>query len=182
MSGTADRFDSGKVELDYADSFPVALQGVGKVSMAGRFKYKLFNYMRGAKSARESYNCARRHMLAWYNGEDYVPDVPAEALEAIGPIHHLDAAIWNLMRLRQELVTFADRDDRPHKCLANPGLAELTAPKPAPIGAALTGGPLDPANGTPSAGPRVYTCDRAGCTSTFGVFGPGKLCPACSND
>lgn len=123
---SADRYDSGKPELDYCDSFPVALEGVAKVSMSGRAKYTLFNYAKGAKSARESYNCARRHMLAWYNGQDWVPDA-APGIQ----VHELDAAIWNLMRLRQELVTFPERDDRPHMVLAHPERAELTARKAA---------------------------------------------------
>ena len=127
---TAKRYDQGKVELDYVDSFDVAIDGVGRVSMAGRYKYDLFNYMKGAKSARESYNCARRHMKAWYNGEDLVPDYPEEVTARVGPIHHIDAAIWNLLRLRQELHTFPERDDRPHQVLAHPERAKLTAPAP----------------------------------------------------
>lgn len=112
---TADRFDSGKPQLHYTDSFSVAQDGVAYVAMAGAEKYSPFNYKKGAKSSLESYDCARRHMKAWYNGEDFVPDVPDKYK---GKIHHIDAAIWNLMRLRQELVDFPERDTRPHLILA----------------------------------------------------------------
>lgn len=108
------RHDQGKPELDYLDTFWVALEGVARNCMYGASKYDLFNYMRGAKSSRESYNCTRRHMLAWMRGEDWVPD----ALEAGFNVHHIDAAIWNLCRLRQELHDFPERDDRPFKVLA----------------------------------------------------------------
>ncbi len=122
-STTAARFDSGKPELDYCDAFPAAMEGVARVSMSGRAKYALFNFKKGAKSSRESYNCARRHMLRWYNGQEYVED-SAPGIQ----VHELDAAIWNLMRLRQELVDFPERDNRPHLVLTHPERALLDAP------------------------------------------------------
>lgn len=129
QSPVALRFDSGKIELDYCDAFPAAMEGIAKVSMSGRYKYELFNFKLGAKSSRESYNCARRHMAAWYNGEDLVPDAhPDAGLE----VNHLDAAIWNLCRLRQELVDFPERDNRPHLVLQFPERAQLDAPKKKP--------------------------------------------------
>jgi hypothetical protein len=107
------RYNVGKPELAYVDTFPAALEGVAKVSMGGRRKYEFYNYKLGAASCTESYNCARRHMVAWFNGEDMVPDSPEDLR-----YHHLDAAIWNLMRLRQELVDFPERDNRPHILVA----------------------------------------------------------------
>lgn len=110
---TADRHDSGKPELSHVDVFPVAQEGVALNAAYGASKYDLWNFLKGAKSSLESYNCARRHMSKWLNGEDLVPD----AVEKGFNVHHIDAAIWNLMRLRQELVTFPDRDNRPRKVL-----------------------------------------------------------------
>lgn len=107
----ADRHDSGKPELSHVDVFPVAQEGVALNAAYGASKYDLWNFLKGAKNSLESYNCARRHMSKWLNGEDLVPD----AVEKGFNVHHIDAAIWNLMRLRQELVTFPDRDNRPCK-------------------------------------------------------------------
>lgn len=105
----AARHDSGKPELSNADVFSVALEGVALNAAYGASKYAQWNFMQGAKGSLESYNCARRHMVSWLNGEDLVPD----AVSAGFDVHHIDAAIWNLMRLRQELVTFPERDNRP---------------------------------------------------------------------
>mgnify|MGYP001604963993 FL=1 len=107
----ADRHDKGKTNFSHVDVFDVALAGVSLNAEYGASKYDLWNFMKGAKSALESYNCAQRHQKKWLNGEDLVPD----AVEAGFDVHHIDAAIWNLMRLRQELVTFPERDNRPCK-------------------------------------------------------------------
>lgn len=108
----AARYNSGKPQLHYADTFSEALDGIARVSHAGTAsgKYPPYNYQLGAAGSMESYNASRRHMKAWLNGEDLVPDLPVEF-----NVHHIDAALWNLARLRQELVTFPERDDRPHK-------------------------------------------------------------------
>lgn len=112
MPRVAARYNSGKPQLHYADTFSEALDGIARVSHAGTAsgKYPPYNYQLGAAGAMESYNASRRHMKAWLNGEDLVPDLPVEF-----NVHHIDAALWNLARLRQELVTFPERDDRPHK-------------------------------------------------------------------
>ncbi len=111
----ADRHDKGKTNFSHVDVFNVALEGVSLNAEFGASKYDLWNFMKGAKSALESYNCAQRHQKKWLNGEDLVPDAVAAGFN----VHHIDAAIWNLMRLRQELVTFPERDDRPCKVLPN---------------------------------------------------------------
>ncbi len=109
----ADRRNAGKTNFSHVDVFNVALEGVALNAEYGASKYDLWNFMKGAKSALESYNCAQRHQKKWLNGEDLVPDAVAAGFS----VHHIDAAIWNLMRLRQELVTFPERDDRPCKVL-----------------------------------------------------------------
>lgn len=106
----AARYNSGKPPLHYSDTFPEAIAGIARDSAFGANKYPAYNYKLGAAGALESYNACRRHMTAWLNGEDMVPDAPAEF-----NVHHIDAALWNLARLRQELVDFPERDDRPHK-------------------------------------------------------------------
>lgn len=105
------RHDQGKPDLSSVDVFPAAQKGVALNTAYGASKYEEWNFLKGAKGSLESYNCARRHMLEWFNGEDWVPDAVAAGFD----VHHIDAAIWNLMRLRQELVTFPERDNRPSK-------------------------------------------------------------------
>lgn len=105
----AERRDSGKPELSHVDVFPRAQEGVALNAAYGASKYDLWNFLKGAKNSLESYNCARRHMSKWFNGEDLVPDAVAAGFN----VHHIDAAIWNLMRLREELETFPERDNRP---------------------------------------------------------------------
>ncbi len=109
---TADRFNKGKPELHYCDTFPEGQRGVARVSTYGASKYSAYNYLKGAASSMESYSAARRHELAWLNGEDMVPDAPAEF-----GVKHIDAIIWNWMRLSQELVDYPERDTRPCKVL-----------------------------------------------------------------
>lgn len=109
----ADRHDNGKADLSAVDCFPTAQAGVALNQSYGASKYATYNFMKGAKNSLESYNCARRHMLKWHNGEDLVPDAVAAGFD----VHHIDAAIWNLMRLREELEKFPERDNRPCKVL-----------------------------------------------------------------
>lgn len=108
----AARFNAGKSQLHYTDTFPEAGRGVSRVSVYGASKYDPYNYKKGAASSMESYNAARRHEVAWLNGEDMVPDAPPEF-----GVKHIDAIIWNWQRLAQELVDFPERDDRPHKVI-----------------------------------------------------------------
>lgn len=108
------RYNAGKPELEYADTFPIAIEGVALNSSYGASKYKPYNYKKGAMAS-QSYGCARRHMLKFWNGEDLVPDAVAAGFN----VHHLDAAIWNLMRLRDEITTRPELDDRPHILMAH---------------------------------------------------------------
>lgn len=119
-SGTqALRFNAGKAELFYPDLFPAAMEGVAKSMMYGcrraKNPYPPFNWRKGAPYL-ELYDAARRHMMKWLNGEELDPDALANGFE----INHLDFAIGNLQRLRQQIADAAAKvpgaegwDDRP---------------------------------------------------------------------
>lgn len=113
-AGHALRFNAGKPELIYPDMFPAALEGVARVYMYGTQRpvnpYPKFNFTKPAPFT-ELYNCARRHMVKWFNGEDMDPDAVAAGFD----VNHLDAAIGNLMRLRQQIADVPHEDDRPCK-------------------------------------------------------------------
>ena len=108
------RFNTGKPELIYPDMFPAALEGVARVYMYGTQRpnnpYPRYNFTKPAPFT-ELYNCARRHMLKWFNGEENDEDAKASGFD----VNHLDSAIGNLMRLRQQIVDHPDQDDRPKK-------------------------------------------------------------------
>ena len=107
------RYDSGKPELIYPDMFPAALAGVARVYMYGTQRpnrpYPRYNFTKPAPFT-ELYNCARRHMVKWLNGEDSDPDAVAAGFD----VNHIDAAIGNLMRLRQQIADAPQEDDRAH--------------------------------------------------------------------
>ncbi|KKW09801.1 MAG: hypothetical protein UY48_C0053G0003 [Candidatus Gottesmanbacteria bacterium GW2011_GWB1_49_7] len=103
------RYNIGKAELHWLDAWPHALKSVSAVFAYGAKKYAAYNYKKGARFS-ESYACARRHMTAWFNGED----VDAESGQ-----HHLAHAAWNILRLldEQQSPSPGTQDDRPHSYL-----------------------------------------------------------------
>lgn len=110
------RHNEGKPQLFYADMFPAALEGIAKAYMYGtnrRVKpYPRFNWAKGAPFL-ELYDCARRHMVKWLNGEDADPDA---AENGFPDLLHLDLAIGNLVRLRQQIADGRkDLDDRGYR-------------------------------------------------------------------
>lgn len=113
VPGRALRFNTGKPELFYADLFPAAIAGVAKTYEYGTKRkanpYPRYNWRKGAPYL-ELYDCARRHMVKWLNREENDPDAAANDFE----ISHLDFAISNLMRLRQQIADGKNElDDRP---------------------------------------------------------------------
>lgn len=102
----ADRYDEGKPQHHWLDTWPVALEKVARVFMYGAKKYAAYNYKKGAPAS-ESYNCARRHMLKYFNGE-FLDEESGEP--------HLAHAAWNLLRLLDEHYQEPEgfEDDRPH--------------------------------------------------------------------
>jgi hypothetical protein len=105
MSERALRHNEGKPTLHTALTFPEALRGVARVTAYGEKKYARFNYLKGAPAS-QSIDCALRHLLAWYNGEDK---------DAESGLNHLDHFAWNAMRLADEMQRRPELDDRPGK-------------------------------------------------------------------
>lgn len=109
------RFNGGKPEMHYVDMFPDALAGVCRTFEYGtkrlRNPYPIYNWGKGADYS-QLYNCARRHMLAWLNGDEFDRDALADGFE----ISNLDFAIGNLLRLRQQIADGrTDLDDRGYR-------------------------------------------------------------------
>lgn len=109
------RFNKGKPELHWLDAWMPALMEITRPFTYGSVKYGPYNYKKGAPYS-ESYNCARRHMMKWFNGEEY----DLETFEATGEkISHLAFAAWNIIRLLDESLEPGPgtQDDRPHTFL-----------------------------------------------------------------
>ena len=107
----AKRFDQGKPELHWLDAWSPALVEVARTFMYGAEKYGPYNYKKGATYS-QSYNCARRHMMKWFNGEEF----DKEAYDVSGEkISHLAFAAWNILRLLDETIEPGPGtvDDRP---------------------------------------------------------------------
>jgi hypothetical protein len=107
----AKRFDQGKPELHWLDAWSPALMEVARTFMYGAKKYGPYNYKKGAAYS-QSYNCARRHMMKWFNGEEF----DKEAYDVSGEkISHLAFAAWNILRLLDESIAPGPGtvDDRP---------------------------------------------------------------------
>lgn len=109
------RYNEGKPQHHWLDAWMPALNEIAKPFMYGAKKYGPYNYKKGAPYS-ENYNCARRHMIKWLNGEDF----DTETLEATGEkVSHLAFAAWNIIRLLDESLEPGPGtvDDRPHTFL-----------------------------------------------------------------
>lgn len=89
-------------QLGYID--PLALEKLGDVAGYGAEKYDKYNYLKGYDWSL-SYNAMIRHMLAFWDGEDYDDENGAP---------HMSSVAWHALAL----VSFMERelgtDDRPH--------------------------------------------------------------------
>lgn len=105
----AKRDNGGKAQLSYLLQFAPALEGVARNCAFGTDKYERYGNQKGMPYTEILDSCFR-HVIAWYGGEEKVPD----ALAAGFDVHHLDAAIWNLLQLRTQISTEkGEHDDRP---------------------------------------------------------------------
>jgi hypothetical protein len=109
------RFNEGKPEMHWIDAWPAALNELTKPFMFGAEKYGPYNYKKGAPFS-ESYDCARRHMTKWLNGQDFDEDTFEKTGEKVS---HLAFAAWNILRLLDESLNPGPgtKDDRPHTFL-----------------------------------------------------------------
>ena len=99
----ANRKNSGKPELTYILTFPLAVREFAKVCMSGAVKYDRGNYLKGGKPLSEYSDCLLRHLTAWLEGQDIDPD---------SSFHHLGHVVWNALALCQFALSGNSIDDR----------------------------------------------------------------------
>ena len=104
----AARHNTGKPELGYIETMPLALAELTRVFEMGAKKYERHNYLKGAPDSQYA-NSGARHRLAYVMGEDADPE---------STCHHLAHEAWNvLMRLelamRRGSGEIIGGDDRP---------------------------------------------------------------------
>lgn len=98
------RYNQDKPELSYILTCPNALREFAKVCEYGANKYARGNYLKGAPFSQYT-DCALRHLLAWWNGEER--DKESECL-------HLAHLLWNVLMLLEMSVSKPENDDRIH--------------------------------------------------------------------
>ena len=95
------RYDNGKLRMDLLD--PIAEAGVAEVLTAGARKYAAQNWELGMPWSK-TYASLRRHLRAFWAGEDYDPETG---------IPHIDHIATNAMFLQRYFRTHRHLDDRP---------------------------------------------------------------------
>ena len=82
----------------------LVLAEAGVAMLEGAAKYGRFNYRAVGVLSSVYFDAARRHILAWWEGQDIDPD---------SGIHHLTKAITSLAVLRDAQIMHMETDDRP---------------------------------------------------------------------
>ena len=93
-----------KVPMHCVPSGP--LLEIGLAMMEGGRKYGTHNYREVGTRASVYYDAAMRHLIAWWEGEDFDPD---------SGIHHLMKAAACCIVMRDSMLMANDTDDRPIK-------------------------------------------------------------------
>jgi len=110
-----------KGTVEYPDNNPKTVLGLKKPSLSaippagmfhlglamdnGRNKYGAMNWREKKVSSSIYYDAALRHLLSWYDGEDYAED---------SGVHHLGHAMACLSIVLDAMETGNLNDDRPH--------------------------------------------------------------------
>lgn len=96
-----------KEKLDLSLIPYVAIQAEAKAFMVGEKKYGRYNYCQGHKAS-QLIAAMQRHLLAWFNGEDFDP---------IDGQHHLGSvkACASMLLRQEELGTLIDDRYRSEK-------------------------------------------------------------------
>lgn len=92
---------------------PGVMDAIARQFGRGAHKYGDRNYQLGYNWSL-SYAAAQRHLNSFWGGEDWDQD-PFWELEGLGTPHHLDAAIFHLMALREFIDKHPEYDDRATK-------------------------------------------------------------------
>ena len=82
---------------------PVALIALGAAMQDGANKYGKFNWRTAAVTASVFYDALHRHLLDWYNGEDFAPD---------SKIHHLAHLMAGCAIILDAIAADVFKDDR----------------------------------------------------------------------
>lgn len=85
---------------------PAGMFHLGLAMDNGRNKYGAMNWREKKVSSSIYYDAALRHLLSWYDGEDYAED---------SGVHHLGHAMACLSIVLDAMETGNLNDDRPHK-------------------------------------------------------------------
>lgn len=100
------RFNQGKLPLDQVP--PSMEKAFALVAAHGEKKYTKHNWRKGMSWA-DVYGCARRHMQAWFKGEEL------DDCEGGSNLPHLYHALWNIAALIEYQEKQIGLDDRWHK-------------------------------------------------------------------
>lgn len=103
MENKAKRYNSGKPRLSAILDNPLALNGLALRFGFGIDKYGRGNYKKGFPYS-ELIDSAMRHLMAFQNGELSDPEHPET--------DHLDAALWNMLILSEQVKGGSGTDDR----------------------------------------------------------------------
>ena len=82
---------------------PVAIIALGAAMQDGANKYGKFNWRTTAVTASVFYDALHRHLLDWYNGEDFAPD---------SKIHHLAHLMAGCAIILDAIAAGVFKDDR----------------------------------------------------------------------
>lgn len=88
-------------------SSPVIMEA-GLGMLEGDLKYGSHNYRAVGVLASIYYDATMRHLMAWWEGEDFDP-------ESLAGLHHISKAISSLMVIRDAMIQSKFNDDRPPK-------------------------------------------------------------------
>ena len=97
---SAKHFDDGKPDLSLIPS--VAEESMARAMMHGTNKYGRYNYCKGHEAGKLIAS-ARRHLSAWYNGEENDKE---------SGVSHLGHAMCNIAMLLRQIELGTMRDDR----------------------------------------------------------------------
>lgn len=87
------------------------ITGIAHAFLGGALKYRAFNYRIAGVRGSVYFAASIRHILRWWEGEDFDPDV--KGFDIGVRIHHLDEAIAGLMVVRDSIIRGNWTDDRP---------------------------------------------------------------------
>lgn len=85
---------------------------VGNALLEGGCKYRRHNYRLAGVRASIYYDAAMRHLMQWWEGEDFDRD---------SGVHHVSKAIAGLIVLRDTMMRDMCQDDRPPRFENDPG-------------------------------------------------------------